>query len=157
MLDRYFRMLIATFAIVACANVFGADLGSSRPAVKYVIPDGYVGWLRIDYGVSESRAMQYGVTRILPLPVEDGAVVAQFPPSGYLVTSTRMDDGWAKDEYFYSANGVRKPLSQAHDTGMVWNKANGANYTFFFIGTSADYQKYGYKHDPQPRPGPVTR
>ena len=52
---------------------------------------------------------------------------------------------------------MRKPLSQAHDTGMVWNKANGANYTFFFIGTSADYQKYGYKHDPQPRPGPVTR
>jgi hypothetical protein len=157
MLARSFRMFVTMVGFVACANAFGADLGTSRPAVKYVIPDGYVGWLRIDYGVSESRAMQYGLTRILPLLVENGAVVAQFPPSGYLVTSSRMEDGWAKDEYFYSANGVRKPLSQAHDTGMVWDKVNGSNYTIFFIGTSADYQKYGSRHDPQPRPGPVVR
>lgn len=157
MLVRSFRIVVAIVAMVACANVLAADPMSTRPAVKYVIPDGYVGWLRIDYAVSESRAFQFGLKRVLPLPVENGAVVAEFPASGHLVTSSRMEDGWAKDEYFYSANGVRKALSQAHDTGMVWNKANGSNYTFFFIGTSADYQKYGYRHDPQPRPGPIAR
>ena len=157
MLDRFFRIVVAMSACIACVSVFGADIGSTRPAVRYLIPDGYVGWLRIDYAVSDARAMQYGLPHVLPLPVENGVVVAEFPPSGYLVTSSRMEDGWAKDEYFYSANGVRKPLSQAHDTGMVWEKANGSNYTFFFIGSNADYRKYGYKHDPQPRPGPIQR
>jgi hypothetical protein len=48
-------------------DVCGADLGTTRPAVKYLIPDGYVGWLRVDYGVNDSRPFQYGLTRVLPL------------------------------------------------------------------------------------------
>jgi hypothetical protein len=74
-----------------------------------------------------------------------------------------MEFGAARDEYYYSGNGGLKALSQAHDTGMVWNKLNGrfggaATQTeFFFIGTSADYQKYGYRHDTPPKHGPIRR
>jgi len=27
----------------------------------------------------------------------------------------------------------------------------------FFVGSEAEYMKYGYRHDPAPKHGPVTR
>ena len=155
--------LIAFVAILVCGDVSGAELESTRRPVRYLIPDGYVGWLRIDYGVNDAHAPGFGVQRALPLPLKDGAFVAEFPPGGHLVTSSPMAGGTARDEYYYWAGGVLKALSQAHDTGRVWNKFNGrfagaATQTeFFFIGTSADYQTYGYRHDTPPRPGPIKR
>jgi hypothetical protein len=82
---------------------------------------------------------------------------------GHLVTSSLVESGLARDEYYYSGNAGLKALSQAHDTGMVWNKFNdrfggAATQTeFFFIGTSADYQKYGSRHDTPPMHGPIKR
>ena len=156
-------LLGAVMLLVASGDIRGGDLLSTRRSVRYVIPDGYVGWLRIDYGVSDAHAPGYGVKRALPLPSQDGAIIIELPPGGHLVTSSPMEFGAARDEYYYSANGGLRVLSQAHDIGMVWNKFNGrfggaATQTeFMFICTSADYQKYGYRHDTPPMHGPIKR
>ena len=154
-------ILIALVAFIASGSSLGGE--PTRPAVRYVIPEGYVGWLRIDYGVNDAHAPGYGVERALPLPVRDGVVVAEFPASGHLVTSSETEFGWASDQYFYSAKGKLTPLSQAKGSAMVWNKFNGrlggaASQTeMFFVGDEADYMKYGYRHDPVPRAGPLKR
>jgi hypothetical protein len=68
---------------------------------------------RLDYGVNDAHAPGLGVKQA----------------------------GSGRDEYYYSASGTLKPLSQAHDTGMIWNKFNGrfgggATQTeIFFIGS----------------------
>ena len=115
-------LLGAVMLLVGCGD---GELQSTRRSVRYLIPDGYVGWLRIDYGVNDAHAPGYGVKRALPLPVKDGAVIVELPPGGHLVTSSPMEFGAARDEYYYSGNGGLKALSQAHDTGMVCNKFNG--------------------------------
>ena len=154
-------ILLALLAFIASDSILGGE--PIRPSVRYLIPDGYVGWLRIDYGVNDAHSPGYGVERALPLPVRDGVVVAEFPASGHLVTSSEMVSGSAADQYFYTAKGRLTPLSQAKGSAMIWNKFNGrlagaASQTeIFFVGGEAEYMKYGYRHDPVPMPGPVQR
>jgi hypothetical protein len=151
-------MLASATLVLAAA---GCDV--PRSPCHYLIPDGYVGWLRVDYGVNAAHAPGFGVKSALPLPVKDGILLYEFPPSGHLVTSSSMGYGSAKDEYFYVADGRRVPLSQAHDTGMVWGGFNGraggaASQTqFFFIGTKADFDEFGKLDAAVPKTGPIRR
>src|SRR2546426_5237374 len=55
-----------------------ASLGCSRPRDRYLIPDGYAGWLCISYGVSGAPG----------LPMEDDFRLVVFPPSGIVETSS---------------------------------------------------------------------
>lgn len=107
------RLLAYTLALLAFIASDGILAGEPiRPPVRYLIPDGYGGRLRIDYGLNAAHSPGYGVERALPLPVRDGMVVAEFPASGHLVTSSEMASGSAADQYFYSARGKLTPLSQ---------------------------------------------
>jgi hypothetical protein len=164
---REVRTMIRAVAValalcIASHGSVGQIFDSSRPGTRYLIPDGYVGWVRIDYGVNDAHAPGFGVPRALPLPVDNGVVIAQIPAHGHLVTSSPMRFGGARDEYYYVANGTRKTLSQAQGSSMIWNKFNGRlagaamQTEMFFIGSEADYMKHGYRHEPVPRPGPVT-
>jgi hypothetical protein len=155
---RYLRtpfpiLLGAVMLLVAC------DLQSTRRSVRYVIPDGYVGWLRIDYGVNDAHAPGYGVKRALPLPVKDGAVIVELPPGGHLVTSSPMEFGAARDEYYYSGNGGQSLCRILAWSGTSSTADSGGceSNRILLIGSSADYQKYGYRHETPPMHGPVKR
>ena len=154
------KLVTMLLALVAACLVAGCD---ARTPTHYIIPDGYVGWVRVDYGVNESHAPGFGVKKALSLPMRNGAIIVELPASGHLVTSTDMQFGSAPDQFFYTRNGKLTPLSQAHDSGMVWNKFNGrlagaASQTeIFFIGSHADYMAHSYHHEPVPAPGPVKR
>ena len=161
-MDRI-RRRFAT-AIVAAIVSTSACSGPVRPAVHYIVPEGYVGWVRIDYGIRPSHAAGYGVARAPELPVVDGVVVASIPASGHLVTESDMKFGSARDRFYYSNGGTLHELSQATGSNMIWNKFNGsmgggaASQTeMFFVGSEAEYMKHGYRHDPVPKHGPVTR
>ena len=148
------KLVTMLLALVAACFVAGCD---GRTPTHYIIPDGYVGWVRVDYGVNESHAPGFGVKKAPSLPMRNGAIIVELPASGHLVTSTDMQFGSAPDQFFYTKNGKLTPLSQAHDSGMVWNKFNGrlagaASQTkIFFIGSHADYMAHGYQHE-RPRP-----
>jgi hypothetical protein len=125
------RVLIALgVALCACRE-------QQRTPVLYLIPEGFVGWLEIDYdqagGVPPEREGRYEVMRL--------------PAAGLLATTARQESGWASDEYDYvDAGGNRRklPVTAGGRGGMVWaehsGEANGGpNFERIFIGTEAQY------------------
>src|ERR1035438_4511752 len=64
--------------LLAGLVLLSACRSGSRREV-WMIPEGYVGWLRLDYGVEGA----------LPLPIEKGYYVVRFTRTGRLQTSSR--------------------------------------------------------------------
>jgi len=134
-----FTGFIITFFMLWFSVSQAACLKERRPS-KYFIPEGYIGWVRINYLVKEAP----------PIPIEDGYEVFRFTVSGELNTSSDIAVGQAKDEYYYySADG--KPLDPIVETKMirghgVINEGNGKEYEIkryveFFIGPDEEYRK----------------
>ena len=125
-----------------------------RPS-RFLIPDGYVGWVKVYFKVKDAA----------PLPIEDGYYLFKFPKSGSFNTSSEMEVGWAQDEYFYYSGDVRRKLANTgwDGGGMIWagysgqsgtaapgldpaNDMASENRSFYqglFVGTEADYKDYG--------------
>ena len=112
-----------------------------RPANVYV-PDGYVGWVRIEYGVKGARELD----RDFFGPWE----YQRFPPSGLLQTSSTLNDGAASVNYFYYSGNSEKPLPDEMINGglISWCAKNPDNSPFerdfltFFVGPKAEYQQH---------------
>lgn len=108
---------------------------------KFLVPDGYVGWLLLEYNVKDAG----------PVPIEAGAEVFKFPPSGTLNTSSPGPQRGAEDEYFYySADGSLRQIPTDYRNGkaMIWGQhegtRNGALSQFgFFVGAEEQYKKAG--------------
>jgi hypothetical protein len=129
-----------------------------RQASRHLMPDGYVGWVKIYFKVANAPA----------LPIEDGYYLFKFPASGVLQTSSAMEDGWAQDQYFYYSAETRRPLKVTgrDGDGLIWAGYNGEGgnvppqasefYEGFFVGTEAEYKDYGRYVDSE-APGPLDK
>lgn len=111
---------------------------STRHASRFLIPDGYTGWVRVEFDVQGAP----------PLPIEDGQYILKIPPDGVLRTSSAEQYGWAKDHYYYySAQGAR-PLPDSGSAALVWGKINGEGsgsfgkrkYEELFVGTAQQFK-----------------
>jgi len=121
-----------------------------RPG-RYLIPEGYVGWVTIKYRVKDAPA----------LPIEDGRYLINLPASGHAQTSSEQEYGWANDDYFYySPDGRRRQLKVTGwgSGGMIWGQSNGkemANgneviFERFFVGTEEEFKRKGATTAPSP-------
>src|SRR5215510_13885473 len=70
-------------------------VGCSRDGYRYVVPEGYVGWVRIRFEVAGASS----------LPREGRFRLARFPPSGLLETSEEPLGGDSPAEWL-SENGA---------------------------------------------------
>jgi len=111
---------------------------STRPASRFLIPEGYTGWVRIEFEVQGAP----------PLPMEGGQYILKIPPDGKLQTSSGQQYGWAKDHYYYySAQGTR-PLPDSGSAALIWGKINGEGsgaagkkkYEELFVGTEDQFK-----------------
>jgi len=112
---------------------------SIRRSSRFLIPEGYVGWVRVEFQVNGAP----------PLPVDGGEYLFKFPPSGLLRTSSSEQYGWARDHYFYySEKGARiLPDTLPGGGGLIWGKINGEKsgsqgkrkYEEFFVGTERQF------------------
>ncbi len=111
---------------------------STRPALRFLIPDGYTGWVRIEFDVQGAP----------PLPREGGEYILKIPPDGILRTSSGQQYGWAKDHYYYySAQGIRS-LPDSGSAALIWGKINGERsgasgkreYEELFVGTAQQFK-----------------
>ena len=114
-----------------------------RHPVRTLIPDGYVGWVKVNYGVKGAQ----------PLTIENGVIICKIPESDLLETSSQLEVGWANDEYFYySPNGSTRPLRETGwgSGGLIWGDAVGyqaqpdgskpAEFNkVFYVGTEEQY------------------
>ena len=76
------------------------------------------------------------------------------------MTSTELENGWAKDEYYYYERDTRQKLSDGYKTGMINAGASGIRAgsrqsLWFFVGSYDQYMKYGYKNAATPTIGPI--
>jgi hypothetical protein len=128
--------------VVAAISMGGAPI--ARHPTKFLIPQGYVGWVKIEHGESAP-----------PLEMSNGVYIYRIPASGILQTSSSLEDGWAKDEYFYySEDGSLRALPNTTwgGGGMIWGgniefqlEANGIRPTrfseTFYVGREDQYHK----------------
>jgi len=89
-------------------------LGCTSPRNRYLVPDGYAGWLCISYDISSAHH----------LPVEDGFRLVVFPPSGVVETSSPGLPGEEyRDQYFYYKGNKRRVLDVSTELGGGFTEA----------------------------------
>ena len=131
------------------AGISGAV--TARHPNRYLVPDGYIGWLEIKYG-------QKGAG---DLPLINGAIVCKFPPSGLLETSSALELGSARDEYFYytdAGSTVRLKLTGWGQGGKIWggtdewmdNSEHSSVNEYFFVGTEEQFHHLDPRSDRRP-------
>ena len=105
----------------------------SLPVSKFLIPEGYVGWLRVEYDVE----------CFPPIPVGDGVRILRFARDNVLETSSPMPEDAAERQYFYcAADGSERNLAADYrnGNGMIWQETPGSRggkmrMFIFFVGT----------------------
>jgi hypothetical protein len=130
---------VALFAGLAVWLTVGVR-NSARRSSRFLIPEGYVGWVRVEFHISGAP----------PVAVEDGEYVFRVPPSGLLKTSSSEQYGWAKDRYYYDSKaGVRMLPDTGQGESLIWGKINGEEsgsqghrtYEEFFVGTEHQFRE----------------
>jgi hypothetical protein len=131
--------------------------GNSRKPNKYIIPEGYIGWVKIYYEVPDAQ----------PLSFENGYLIYRIPSTGILKTSSKMEGGVAVDKYFYDTGNTLLELKSTDwgKGGMIWAgytgvggeeiNGNPASYLGFFVGTEEDLKKYGLEM--KDKVGPIQK
>jgi hypothetical protein len=105
---------------------------------RYLFPAGYVGWVETTFGAPSAPA----------LPIEDRFFLIRVPENGRVQTSTLMEYGWAKDEYYYEDDGRRQALRSTGwgQGGMIWageiGSTGGRGTERFFVGTEAQWKRH---------------
>ena len=122
----------------------GASLfGPERPRARILLPDGFVGWTRLEYGVTGAP----------PLPVDAGVVILKYPASGVLQTSTNDGDDvvGAEDVFYYSGDRtVAVPFGFRARGGFSSWQVNDPQHrwsAWSYYGSQADSEE-----PEQPRP-----
>ena len=153
-MKRLRAWFLTSFLILGGFAAIAACQEKQRRPSRYLIPEGYVGWVRINFRVKDAP----------PIPIEDGRYLFKFPPSGLIETSSDIEYGWAKDDYFYYSGDARRKLVETGwgEGGMVWAGAtgwSGNNFeertnvnAVFFVGTEEEYRKYGHEKDENYQP-----
>jgi hypothetical protein len=120
------RGILRTATIIALAAVLVGC--NTRPAERWQIPDGYVGWI----------VVQYNNPSCAPLPETDGYKLLRISPKGRLCTSDRQPNGEAFDKYEYlRGDGGTWEIDQRT---MVWGgKASSTGRSFVFVGTEQQF------------------
>jgi hypothetical protein len=131
---------ILSLALLSVLAVWltGSARNSTRPASRFLVPEGYTGWIRVEFEVQGAQ----------PLPMDGREYVLKIPPDGVLRTSSAEQYGWARDHYYYySAQGMR-PLPDSGSAALIWGKINGEEsgttakrkYEEFFVGTAQQFK-----------------
>jgi hypothetical protein len=136
---RALFLVLGFFVLAGCQK--------ARTSGVYEIPEGFTGWVMIEFGGTNCPL----------LTKRDGKIVFQIGNDGRFCTSSALEFGWAKDAYFYVGKSRTKiPSTVPGGGGLIWGGGTGSvqtnsvekTYETFFVGTEEEF-----KHaDQQPRP-----
>lgn len=135
-----FTTLVLVIAAVAWIklNVSNSHTRSAPRAFHFLIPDGYTGWVRIEFEIAGAP----------PLPTQSGRTLIKIPPSGTLKTSSTEQYGPANDDYASYSNDAVRPLADSGPQKRVWGKITGElqgptgkrTYEEFFVGSEQQFK-----------------
>jgi len=88
----------------------------------------------------------YSVEKAPRLQERGGCLNIGFDSSGRAVTSSELQYGWGRDQFYYLSHTKRIPLRLAttpNDIAMIWNLStlfmDDKVFERFFVGTKAQY------------------
>jgi hypothetical protein len=139
-------LLLATpLLLVSCRR--------SPPPELWIIPNGYVGWLRLDYGVAGAPI----------LPLDNGRRLVRMPPEARLRTSTENAGSMVDNEYAVDGPAGRKLLpafslklgdppfgmqnAYSVSNGTIGSRQIRLRYACVFVGTPSDFKTNGRSCD----------
>lgn len=123
--------------VVLCYFLSCVSCGSLSRPEKWIIPENYTGWLRLDYGINGTP----------PLSIEDGAYVVHMPQGGRLQTSSRFNSSIDENEFFVvTPHGLRRldfsQLRVAKSQPAIEEYSVQSAFGFFKV-VSGNVQKQG--------------
>ncbi|HEX8136060.1 MAG TPA: hypothetical protein VF544_00575 [Pyrinomonadaceae bacterium] len=139
-------VLLLSLSLLAISIPSAGHQENRKHPYRYLVPEGYVGWVRVDFNVKE------GTTPT----VEDGFYMLKIPASGRLQTTIDDDEKlFLENEYYYFCGDSKKRLEvdQSQTTCMIRGNFQGPNaftvetpykYRYFFVGPVEEYQKYRF-------------
>jgi hypothetical protein len=141
-------MLFFALVPLGFSNIVWGQVNARHP-YHYLIPDGYVGWVKVEFNVKNAPT----------LPFEDGHYIFKIPNSGLLQTSSDDEIGFADDKYFYVSGSNKRQLVAGiiiNAITMIWSGYGGGDliigstdkplkYIYFFVGPKDEYEKYKCK------------
>ena len=105
------------FSLLMLGTILVADsCGAHTRAEVWLIPPGYVGWLRLDYSVKGA----------VSLPIESGRYVVKMPPSGRLQTSSENRPRSDRNSYFTVVGDSRRSIPVGAQYGYSVRRAFAA-------------------------------
>ena len=135
------KELLLCFCLIVFLLIFFSTLEGytgSSPRYIYLIPEGYTGYVQIEFKVINAP----------PLPREGQYFLIKVPPSGIVQTSSDMIAStklpYQRDEFFYytTAGERRSMVYPACGGGSTRQKKRREEISWiFFIGTCADFVK----------------
>ncbi len=132
------RVAFGLAVILAITGVLLALLTYQPKRNRYLIPEGYAGWLCVTFEAPGAPA----------LPIEDGFTVVRFPADGRVVTSTVVEGGKLRDEFSYYSSDRRIPFDATRSLGGGYTLSGGTNpsgvtYKFWVSSDArADYPRF---------------
>lgn len=101
-LKRIEKIILLSF-VFSIAMMFALWLMDKEPDRDFYIPAGYNGWLTIRYEVVGAE----------PLPLEDGRQQIVFNAEGIAETSSELEVGWRRDNYFWRSAAGDTPIPKS--------------------------------------------
>ncbi len=140
-LRRAVGVAIVALAVGLTSWIAFSIRASNRAASRFMIPDGYVGWVKVEFGVSGAP----------PLPMENGHYIVRLPGSGVLKTSTPEQPRSGKNSYYYYSDDHRRELPDRASgaRSLIWGQFYGQSfgssgkhaYEQFFVGTEQQFKE----------------
>ncbi len=136
---RVFVGLATVVLLIAAAAWFSISARHATPrSLRFFIPEGYSGWVRVEFEVPGAPVLQSGA----------GQTALEIPSSGILQTSSPEQYGWARDYYYFRSSSGIRTIPDSGPARLVWGKINGEasgssgkrKYEEFFVGTEQQYK-----------------
>jgi hypothetical protein len=132
-------LCISLLALAACRPTWKKEL--------WIIPRDYVGWLRLDYSMTDQPV----------LPVENGRYIVRMPGTGRMLTSSMNTAPIDTNEYAVEDSSGRHRLESFSSTfiprrygiqnaywvGRVSGNKSEARFRCVFVGTLSDFHANG--------------
>lgn len=140
----YHKILFFIILPICCFFLFSCS--EKRTTVSYELPKDYVGWVTVKYEKPNAP----------PLELVNGKYHIKISPSGIAETSSKVENGFAEDEYYWM-DGDKKVVLQQYSEDQT-TMIHGDNYASvsFQIFAKLDTLPIG-KEITLPDGGKVTR
>lgn len=138
-------LVVVIFAFVGVVSFLDTNTPKRE---RYLIPEGYAGWL----------CVTYSVTGAPPLEMEDGFNLVKFSTSGIVETSTTGKPGKYKDEYWFYTGNTRRALNAEKELGGGYTvaqvDAKGRYTAMFWVSSNAKEDQRPYSSNKENKCGP---